>query len=121
MYIKGLTRSQVWECLELTNKKVGGSNLRFNREPERVSKNWIRCTIRVKDSKGKFAKRGFSGRRTCSACWHGHGYFMDTLIELGADIVKTRGGQKHVGGQWNDFNCGSIMNPMYASEMCDCE
>src|SRR5689334_2909273 len=133
MIAKNCTIADLYKALELTNEKFNG-NVTFNREPEFIGKN-IRFTLRVISSKDAGHRRGFSfgerpAKRLTSACWHVHGKFFDALIlnvNSNAVIVsrsdKMQKNEYHnyVDGNWEDTNIGSIYNPLYFSEACDCE
>ena len=119
--ITNATTDQLRQALDEVNKLYDG-NVIFNRQPEPVGSR-IRFTLRVKDSKGPRARLSKQGRRMTSACWHVHGDFFDTLIDLNHDIYIKTGGDKRVdyhGGNWQDWNIGSRMFPMFFSEACRC-
>ncbi len=85
-----------------------------------------RVTLRVLDSHGPGAHLsrameawGHHARRTTSACWHIHGQFFDALPS--GTKIQSRGITLRAGNHWLDFNVGSIMYPVYASESCLCE
>lgn len=120
------TYEQLQSALSKVNENYDG-NIEFkDGTPERQGKAW-RVRLGVKDSKGPGAhlsiRYWFSGqqhlRRSNSACWHVHGEFFDALPE--GTSIRTRGETTHAGGGWNDFNVGSMMFPVYASESCLCE
>lgn len=112
-------------ALEIINKKYEG-NVEFNNfQPngKRVS-----FTLKVKDSKepghrlGMFVTSKGNHLRMVSACWHVHGDFFDALFSVNPSATVTTAGKtitRH-GGNWQDWNIGSIMNPLYYSEACDC-
>ena len=75
-------------------------------------------TLRVIDSRGAGARRGLSGSRLVSACWHAHGTFFDAL-PVPARIV-TRQGTTYPGAPWVDASIGSMMNPLMYSDACGC-
>jgi len=85
-------------------------------------------TLRVKDSHGKGAKLSYPNpstgrqRHLINACWHVHGYFFEALLEINENIVIKTAGRTvdKNGGNWHDWNIGSMMYPMYYSEACDC-
>lgn len=80
-------------------------------------------TLRVKDSKGKGARRGFHNRkRLINACWHVHSDFFDCLFKINTDSYIWSGGKKITieGGNWIDRNIGSIMKPLLYSKACEC-
>lgn len=77
-----------------------------------------RVTLTVKSSRDKGGRRGFTGRRVAAACWHVHGTFFDNLPD-GTEI-EANGDKLHAGDRWVDRNIGSLYNPLYYSEACDC-
>lgn len=87
-----------------------------------------RFTLRVKDSRGRYARRSHSGRRMVAACYHGHWAFMYALLTLQPDarikshMADYRGRADFlakapaVGGR----NIGSMARPMAYGAACDC-
>jgi hypothetical protein len=86
-------------------------------------KKWTNFRLFVKDSKGKGARIGYSGRRLTNACWHAHGHFIDKLFELYPDAViySLKNKYTKANWQWQDKNIGSLYQPLYFSEACNCE
>lgn len=125
MILKNGTFEDLYGAMKALNKKYK-LNACWNRKPERYGKH-IRFTLRVRNSKGIGAKIGFSGRRTIHACWHLHGDFFDELFKINPEckVQTSLGGGAFIidlhNGNWRDFNIGSIMRPMMASECCQCE
>lgn len=118
MLISDVTRDQLDEALELANT-VFENNLIWNRAPERAGRKW-RCTLRVKDSGGPGARRGHTGRRMISACWHAHGAFFASLPE--GTNVKAGPHIMHLPeGNWQDWNAGSRLRPVSIASLCECE
>lgn len=123
MKATNVTKQDLFTALELTNK-VFDDNITFNRYPESANNKGtaFNFTLQVLSSKGKGARRGFSGQRMISACWHVHGVFFDKLFSINEKaIIKT--GKKEITidyGNWDDFNIGSQLRPLYFSEVCDC-
>lgn len=119
------TKEHLEMALAAINKKYAG-NIKFNSNSDLPK----RFTLRVKGAGLGSAYspayvRGSSWakkRRTGSACWHAHGDFFDALFAISPDAIVYSLGNKITkdGGNWQDFNCGSIMNPAYASECCEC-
>jgi len=118
---RNTTEQALYKALAIINKKYSG-NVIFNRKPDPVGKAF-RFTLKVKNSRGKGAKIGFTGRRTPHACWHVHGDFFDALIKLSPKSVITSAGHKvsSSGGNWQDWNIGSMASPKMFSESCDCK
>lgn len=127
MIAKNTTIQDLYKTLENVNKKYDG-NVIFNREPEPYGRQ-IRFTLRVKNSREPGHRIGFcltslgNHRRLVSACWHVHGNFFEELFEICPEaIIKTNGKDISIyGGNWEDRNIGSMMEPMYFSEACECE
>lgn len=118
---------QLYQALVVVNKKYN-NNIQFNREPEYISKNAIRFTLKVKDSKEAGHRLGFANlntgkqRRLINACWHVHGDLFDALFEINEKAVIVSAGKKITvdNGNWEDRNIGGQMYPLYFSEACDC-
>jgi hypothetical protein len=83
---------------------------------------YYRVRLKVKDSRGKGARKSPNGRRLPYACWHVHGYFIDRIFELDEDAVVYSAGEifKRNIWHWKDWNAGSLLNPVYISELCNC-
>lgn len=117
------TESAMLGALAEVNKKYD-NNIIFNRFDRNGS--GFNFTLRVVDSKKAGHRRGFTGRRLCSACWHVHGDYFDALLDISPEaVIISRGGpgahiDKH-GGNWQDCNIGSQIRPLYFSEACDCD
>ena len=128
MVVKNITSKQLTEAVSELNTSYD-NNIRFNnREVINNKGTRHRFTIRVKDSRGTGSKHGHSRningehRRTNSACWHTHGDLFDILFKIN-DECEVRSGGKLItsdNGNWEDRNIGSIMEPMYFSEACEC-
>ncbi len=113
------SEQQLQEALNLTNKDFAG-NIRFKRiEPK--GKQMI-FTLTVNSSSEPGARRGYQGQRLAAACWHVHGTFFDHLIDLYLEtwVKSTIGKIDNNGGNWQDKQVGSLYQPRYFSEMCDC-
>ena len=124
MLIKNVKGYELDEALDKINEKYKG-NITWNRF-EQVGRQW-RVTLRVKDSHRPGARLGYAipgrnPRHLISACWHVHGDFYDALFQINPNaVVKTS--RKMITkdeGNWEDWNIGSIMYPLYYSEACEC-
>ena len=122
------TIEQLEKALAETTKAFN-NNIMFNRFDTSRTRAGIviNFTLKVKNSSGKGARRStFDRHKLISACWHVHGTFFDELLKINpkAEIVSSLGGQKiritEDGGNWTDANIGSMVNPVYASEACEC-
>ena len=122
MIIRGATLPM----LEAALKAVSGQyqdNVEWNRMPQRLGRG-VRCTLRVKSSRGPGHRLGVATprRRLTSACWHVHGDFFEALFLFAPYAVVTAMGERidRNGGNWRDHNIGSRMFPVNASEACEC-
>jgi hypothetical protein len=117
MKAKKVTMHDLWQALQNTNDKHG-YKLIFNREPERKG-NFLHFTIRSERSGIPGARTSYSGRNLVSASWHAHGYFFEEILRIApeAEIRTFNATITADGGNWQDFNCGSMMCPAYASEL----
>jgi hypothetical protein len=111
---------QLNEALDAVNKDFA-DNIVFKRL-EQISSNRARFTLTVKNSREPGGRIGYEGRRVAAVCWHVHGQFFDSLLEINPEAVILAGKKKisAEGGNWQDWNIGSILKPMYCSEACDC-
>lgn len=110
------------KALEQVNHKYQG-NVRFERfDPHTRT---VEFTLGVNSSKEPGHRRGFTGKRVAKACWHVHGDFFEAVLRLDPTArIVSRGGPGSVitkqGGNWQDCNIGSMMNPLMYSQACDC-
>lgn len=117
------TKGDLVRALAHINDKYAG-NVEFNRLD---NKNF---TLRVKDSEGPGHRLHlhynldglYSQRRSTSACWHVHGDFFDELFQINPEAMIYSAGRKitESAGNWEDWNIGSKMFPVYFSESCEC-
>ena len=107
-------------ALEEVNKKYDG-NVIFNRYE--VKRRRIFFTLKVKKARGLGGRIGFTGRHFPSACWHVCGDFFDALIKSNPTAwIRTHSHIINIdGGNWKDWNIGSIMNPLMYSDACECK
>ncbi len=131
MIIKHATEQDIRDALHATQTQFN-QNLEFRENtPEHKSSHSFRVRLGVKSSHGKGASiktrynfDGFVGERHLpSACWHVHGRFFEHLFHVcPVAIVYARGTLiTATEGNWQDYNVGSAMFPVMASESCDCE
>ncbi len=124
MRISNTNLDAIIVALAKTNAKFGG-NVRFRRfEPANKAGTIFEATLRVNDIHSPGARLAQSTtskgnhRHLSNACWHVHGTFFDAL---NPEAIIYAGGLKiRPGDTWNDRNIGSMMQPMYYSEACEC-
>ncbi len=125
MIISNTTYTELKTAMGETNKKFD-KNIIFKTCTSLNNKDsrWS-VTLTVIDSNGKGSRRGFQRRRDgerrrlSAACWHVHGFFMDSLNK--AAVIRSAGHVVRPGDNWNDWTAGSIFEPCMMSELCDCE
>lgn len=129
MLIKVTNSLALDKAIEIANQKVGHGNLSVDYDFKRLAhdkQSWYHVRLKAKDSRHPGAKLTIrcdpTGkehiRHTRSACWHAHEAFFDALP---ADaVIKAMNLTIKPGGEWRDYNVGSIMFPVYASESCEC-
>lgn len=120
MEVKNATAADIRDALRATNISYAG-NLRFNRKPEQY-RGGVRFTLAVRDSRGEGSRKSHRGRRMACACWHAHGELFDHLLSINPDAIIQSAGRTITaeGGNWHDWEIGSIVDPMMASDACDC-
>lgn len=115
-------------ALAQVNKRFS-DNIIWNRPPEPLNRKGrtFRFTLRCVSSAAPGHRRSIPhynipARRMVSACWHVHGTFFDALLEHTpeAAIHTTQGVIRDGEGNWRDYNIGSVIYPVNASEACDC-
>lgn len=136
MKAKHCTQNDLDLALEAVNNKYDG-NIRFNPNSDGPT----RFTLRAKLKADRETNKGCSlsvyylmsqypnaimgtqtKRHTGAACWHVHGDFFDALLKINPEaVIYSRGNRiDRYGGNWEDFQCGSQMYSVYASDRCDC-
>jgi len=117
------TTDDLHEALKAVNKRYK-NNVIFNRLDYAGRR--IRFTLKVKDSKKPGHRIGFSGRRMVAACWHVHGHFLEELFKIipDAEVISSGAMRDRItknGSNWQDWNIGPRVQPLYYSDACDCE
>lgn len=114
--ITNATEQQLVKAIYNVNYKHG-YHLWINKISQ-LSKNRITFTIRaITGNPG--ARYTATGRRSNYASWHAHGYLYDELFETDSNIYVIANGKKitKFGGNWQDYNVGSVMYPIDFSEL----
>lgn len=133
MRISKVNEKDLNKALKKVNKKYD-NNIVWNNF-EQISTNSFRITLKCKDSKKAGHRLGFSTknpfnsnidmgrrRRLINACWHVHGHFFEALLKINENAVIYAGTQRidKDGGNWEDRNIGSQIEPLMFSEACEC-
>ena len=131
MLVKYATEDHIRAALDHIQEKYD-HNLEFREgTPDPQGGKGFRVRLGVKDNhakgasvKQRYSFDGFEGERHLrAACWHVHGDFFDELFSCCpyAVIVAQNKVIRKDEGNWQDYNVGSQMYPVYASESCDCD
>lgn len=111
------TKSQLLEAINIVNEKHGYRIILS----EFYSKNSKRNRFRIRSEKSGIAgsRLSHSGRKLPSASWHAHGYLFDELFKINPSAYVMAMGRKVTinEGNWVDWNAGSIVSPIYASNL----
>lgn len=124
------------KALETVNQKYD-NNIRFNPDSDGPTRFTLRAKLKAERRSNKgcalsthYMMSLYPGsifgeqkkRYTGAACWHVHGDFFDALFEVNPNaVVYSRGNRidKYY-GNWENFEIGSRMYPVYASDCCEC-
>ena len=108
------SRLTVQTAISAVNEKYG-YQLELNRDEYKGK--WFHFTIKSK-SGIPGSRTSYSGRKLAAASWHAHGYLFATILDIEPDAVIVSLGKtiNAEGGNWQDWNCGSMMEPIFMSE-----
>lgn len=130
MIAKNTTIGHLQEALNIINARYGG-NIKFKTLEAKGKRISFTLTVgRTSEGRGAFSKTlpGVSispdgKKRIAAACWHVHGDFFDALFKVcpGAEVSSLGKVITKDGGNWQDWNKGSMMNPVPASKCCHCK
>ena len=113
------------DTIETCAAHVGARVYRRSRDPRR---------LRIVPAGDKYRRVSHTGRKIAAVCWHGHLEFFRQLFTLapGARVQTAFTRDFPRGERWytaenlermyqaTDRNIGSMYQPMYASEACEC-
>lgn len=127
MIVKNANMDHFHAALAVVNERYAG-NIKFKTlEPKgkRISFTLTVLSTTIGKGKAKVTLPGVSikrGKRIAAACWHVHGDFFDALFNLAPDAEISALGKVITkdGGNWQDWNTGSLMDRVPASECCEC-
>lgn len=108
------TKETVQKAIDAVNEEHG-YKIEFNRADQ--SGKWFNFTLQSEKSGIPGARYSHTGRRLKSASWHAHGYVFEKILEMDPKaIIKTAGRTVNInGGNWEDWNAGSLYSPCYMS------
>jgi hypothetical protein len=130
MIAKNCTDVDLYKALRAVNTRFQG-NIKFKTFEEKGKR--YSFTLTVIDSKAPGHRRktwGPKPGRIAAACWHVHGYFFEELFKiqplagvLSSGSLANPTAKRWItidGGNWQDRNMGSMINPVMWSQACDC-
>jgi hypothetical protein len=141
MIIKNVSRENLESALEMVNLRFANNIAFLKLEP--VGRRF-RVRLKAQNSHGpggRLAVYPIKARRSpiditgrngkplqdrhvgnC-CCWHVHGYYFEELFKVQpyAVIVSKGNTITKYAGNWEDYNAGSSIAEVYASECCHCE
>lgn len=114
-----------WELREIIRNE---GNIIWNRFEQRGNRFHVTLKCRSRWASGHRihqkpfgnVKEGFT--RSKSACWHVHGDAFDIIIAINENAV-IKSAKRTIdknGGNWQDWNIGSMIYPMVFSQACEC-
>lgn len=127
MEIIGVTLEEFKSAVESASANYGG-NLVIHDDAKAISSRSSRGRVTVLDSRGWGARRSWSGRHGKWACWHAYRDVLTEIFEINPNArVKTSlADYRGVDGFESSYpataykNIGSMMQPAYMPELCDC-
>ena len=129
MLIRNVSHAQVKAIVAQVGQSYG-DNLTTHQDMHEVGSRVIRTTGRIvaRSSRETGARRSWSGRRTISACWHAHRDIYRAIFEAYPAATITTSLARYTAGNFEDTypatgwqNIGSMVQPAYMPELCDCE
>jgi len=127
--IRNATKTDLYAAINLVNEKYD-NNIVLNETrigKTRDGRDKFNVRLTVKDSHGKGARIGYTGRHLINACWHAHGNFFDTLLYINHNVtIKALNRTIYMENgkavnNWIDRNIGSYFNPLNWSAACECQ
>ncbi len=104
----------VLTALDRVNKEHG-YNLEFKRFE--IKGKYVHFTIKSRSGIAG-ARTSATGRNLAAASWHAHGYLFEEILKIEPEAVIYSLDRKIDidGGNWEDMNVGSMMQPCMMSE-----
>lgn len=111
--------------------RADGSCQRFHARviPVESGARLSQCNVGTERLSAAGARRSWSGRRIAAACWHAYRDVLAGVFEVNPNARVVTAMSKYVGlsGFHANYpatanaNIGSMMQPAYMPELCDCE
>lgn len=110
------TRATVQVAIDMVNREKG-YQLEIHPECDHQKGKWYNFRLKTR-SKIPGAKVSWQGRNIAAASWHAHGFVFDEILQLNPDaVIKSMNSSiTATGGNWEDYNVGSMMQSVMASQ-----
>ena len=128
MIVKNAKVNEMVRALDIINLNRYQGNIKFKTlEPKGRRLSFTLTVVSTSEGTGKnkITLPGVSikrGKRIAAACWHVHGDFFDALFKVcpGAEVSALGKVITKDAGNWQDWNTGSLIDPVPASACCEC-
>lgn len=131
MQISGLTASEFAAVVERVSRELYDGNLTvWDSAPSALNRagNRFRQRLRVRDSRGRGARRSWSGRRQPAACWHTvRDVVRATLAQYPGAVFRTAYAVYDAETfeerypRTGTINVGSLAQPVTMPDLCECD
>lgn len=128
MEIIGVTLEEFRSAIATVTAEYGG-NLVIHDDAKAISGRSCRGRVVVNDSRGPGARWSWSGRHGKWACWHAYRDVLTEIFDINPD-ARVRTSLAHYVGR-DGFessypataykNIGSMFQPAYMPELCECD
>lgn len=127
MELIGITIEEFKSAVAAASENYGG-NLVIHDDAKAISGKSSRGRVTVLDSRGWGARRSWSGRHGKWACWHAYRDVMEEIFNINSDARLRTSLAVYDGldGFRENYpataykNIGSMMQPAYMPQLCDC-
>jgi hypothetical protein len=128
MFIKGVSLDEFTEAVKLISDYHYEGNVIVHPDAHETSRG-LTARLAVAASRGPGARRSASGRHGPWACWHAYRDVLRFLFQCYPDAVvrtamatyKGLDGFNEAYPATANRNVGSLMEPAYMPELCDCD
>ena len=128
MQITGLSLDSFTAIVKEISDACYGGNVIVHQDAHSLSPTRFVARLRVKDSHGPGARMSWSGRHIPATCWHAYRDVLEAMFLAypNARAVTMMATYKGLAGFREHYpdtaykNVGSMMQPAYMPELCEC-
>lgn len=129
MLVTGLPLDKFREITDRVSAEKYSGNVVVHHDAHPLSGNRFRGRLWVQSSRGPGARRSWSGRRMPAACWHAYrdvlmavfDEYPNARVQTGMATYRGRDGFMSAYPGTAYTNVGSMMQPAYMPDLCECE